>query len=143
MDEMAGLRVSRPSRLKGPYPRGTAQQSCGSTRMPPPRTSEICELPGQICKGSFRLGQKRLRADGRARRACHPDIGGHVADRRHSLELRADGARLLHLAVDLERDHVADRIVREIKERADHVRIYREQRDIALLEDRSVVAVPT
>src|SRR5262245_29875766 len=65
-------------------------------------------------------GQKRLGADRRSRRLLHPDVRRQVADPGHALELAAEVLRLLDLLLDLERNEVADRIVRQIEERVDH-----------------------
>src|SRR6266542_4870306 len=90
----------------------------------------------------LRFGEQSFGADGGAGRVLHPHVGGDVAHLRHLLELGADRARLLNLSVDLKSDHVAEWVVRQVEKRVDHMRVDREKRDVLLLEDRRVVAVP-
>src|SRR5664279_592738 len=75
----------------------------------------------------LRLGEERLGTHGRTRGFLHPEVGRDVAELRHALELRADRAGLLHLPLDLERDHVAHRVVGQVQERVDHVGVDGEQ----------------
>ena len=79
---------------------------------------------------------------GQAGGVLHPQIGSHPAQLRHALKLRANGARFFHLLFNLKRDHVADRIVGQVQERVNHVRIDSQQHYIVLVEDGSVIAVP-
>jgi hypothetical protein len=83
-----------------------------------------------------------IHRSGVIRPARHIQIRRDPSSQAHTLEFRAQVTGLLDLFFNLMRDHVTDRVIRQIQERVNHVRINAEQAYVLDAEYRCVVTIP-